>query len=310
MILFHIEEDREGNNYMQNQINDEYLSKIKINAKQMYDELDPELNKIVNEYLKEWKKKQDEIRELTGNFMSKIHNLKGYDINEEVLRCENINIETISSILNVENKYVSELVPILNTIARYKDAYQNTINRVIPHIALQIELKTHENGVINYLYSNLYDKLSNDEITNIIEEIKKGEVTMEQKNDFDVSKIFDIEGLEIKEMEDQITPEQRKINEERSLEEWLEIIDKKIAEIEESSKDDSVSTKENNSDKFVYKDGELKISNNQCELCIYNNESVPNKCKEYPNGKPQEVISNNEFCKNIKTTEKLNEWGE
>ena len=171
--MFHIEKGEEGNDYMQDQIGNEYMSNIKINAKQMYDELNPELNKIVNDYLKEWKKKQDEIREMTGNFMSKIHNLKGYDINEEVLRCENINIETISSILNIENKYVSELVTILNTIARHRDIYQNTINQVIPHIALQIELKTHENGVINYLYSNLYDKLSNDEITKLIEEIKK-----------------------------------------------------------------------------------------------------------------------------------------
>ena len=123
---------------------------------------------------------------------------------------------------------------------------------------------------------------------------------MEQKDDFDVSKIFDIEGFKIKEIEDQITPEQRKINEERSLEEWLEIIDKKIAEIEESSKDDNVSIKENNSDKFVYKDNELKIANNQCDLCIHNDSSASNKCKEYPNGKPQEVISNNIKCENIK----------
>lgn len=129
---------------------------------------------------------------------------------------------------------------------------------------------------------------------------------MEQKNDFDVSKIFDIEGLKIKEIEEQIAPEQRKINEERSLEEWLEIIDKKIAEIEESSKDDIESAKENNSDKFVYKDNELKIANNQCDLCLNNDGLESNKCKEYPNGKPQEIISNKEFCKNIKTTNKLN----
>ena len=148
------------------------LATIKVSSKKMYDEIDLELNKITNEYLKEWQKKQDEIREMTGKFMTKIHNLKGYDINKDVLKCENINIETISSILNVENKYVSELVSILNTIARHGNIYQNTINQVIPHIAKQIELKTQENGIINYLYSNLYDKLSNDEITKLIEEIK------------------------------------------------------------------------------------------------------------------------------------------
>lgn len=165
--------------YNNNDINNMYneltnLAIVKVSAKKMYDEIDLELNKITNEYLKEWQKKQDEIREMTGKFMTKIHNLKGYDINKDVLRCENINIETISSILDVKNKYVSELIPILNTIARYRgDIYQNTINQVIPCIAKQIELKTHENGMINYLYSNLYDKLSNDEITKIIEEIKK-----------------------------------------------------------------------------------------------------------------------------------------
>ena len=163
--------------YNNNDINNIYnditnLAIVKARAKKMYNEIDLELNKIANEYLKEWEKKQDEIREMTGKFMSKIHNLKGYDINEEILKCENINIETISSILNVENKYVSELVPILNTISRHRDIYENTINWVIPYIAQQIELKTHENGIINYLYSNLYDKLSNDEITKLIEEIK------------------------------------------------------------------------------------------------------------------------------------------
>lgn len=132
---------------------------------------------------------------------------------------------------------------------------------------------------------------------------------MEQKNDFDVSKIFDIEGLKIKEIEDQITPEQRKINEERSLEEWLEIIDKKIAEIEESSKED-VDKEVKNIDKFVYEENELKIANNQCDLCIHNNKILPNKCKEYPNGKPQEIISNNEFCNKIKTINKLNDLSE
>ena len=148
------------------------LATIKLSAKKMYDEIDLELNKIANEYLKEWQQKQQEIIDMTGRFMTKIHNLKGFNINKEVLNCENINIETVSSILNVENKYVSELVSILNTIARHGNIYQNTINQVIPHIAKQIELKTQENGIINYLYSNLYDKLSNEEITKLIEEIK------------------------------------------------------------------------------------------------------------------------------------------
>lgn len=106
-------------------------------------------------------------------------------------------------------------------------------------------------------------------------------------------KDFDVEGLEIKEIEEQITPE------ERSLEEWLEIIDKKIAEIEENSKDDNDSVKENNSDKFVYNENELKIVNNQCELCIHNDGASLNKCKRYSEGKPQEVLSNKYKCSYI-----------
>lgn len=46
-------------------------------------------------------------------------------------------------------------------------------------------------------------------------------------------------------------------------------------------------------DKFVWKKGKIKIVNTQCELCKYNNVSKQNKCESYPNGKPQEVTSNN-----------------
>lgn len=149
------------------------IETIKMKAKKMYSEIDSELNLIVNEYLKEWSNKQRDILEMTLNFLSKVHDLKGFDINDEVLKCEKINMDTISSILNVENKYVSELVSILNTIAgKHGDPYKNTINEVIPYIAKQIDLKTHENSFVNYLYANLYDKLSNDEINEIIDEIK------------------------------------------------------------------------------------------------------------------------------------------
>lgn len=138
----------------------------------MYAEIDPKLTKIAEEYLNEWRNMRFEIIKMTENFVSKIRNLKGYEVNEEALRCENINLDTLFSILDIENKYVNELISILITIARHRDIYENTINKVIPEIALQIKLKTHENEIINYIYSNLYDKLSNDEITKLIEEIK------------------------------------------------------------------------------------------------------------------------------------------
>ena len=51
-----------------------------------------------------------------------------------------------------------------------------------------------------------------------------------------------------------------------------------------------------NNDKSVWKEGEIKIAKTQCELCKYNNVSTQNKCEVYPNGKPQEVMSNTNKC--------------
>ena len=56
-----------------------------------------------------------------------------------------------------------------------------------------------------------------------------------------------------------------------------------------------------NNAKFVWKEGEIKIAKTQCELCKYNNVSTPNKCEVYPNGKPQEVISNTNKCNYLNT---------
>ena len=56
-----------------------------------------------------------------------------------------------------------------------------------------------------------------------------------------------------------------------------------------------------NNDKFVWKEGEIKIAKTQCELCKYNNESTPNECEKYPNGKLQEVISNTNKCNYLTT---------
>lgn len=81
---------------------------------------------------------------------------------------------------------------------------------------------------------------------------------------------------------------------EKSLDEWLLIIDKKIAEIEKKSQNDNDILNKNN--KFVYEENEIKIAQTQCELCKYNDISTPNKCKVYKNGKTQEIILNTKKC--------------
>lgn len=57
----------------------------------------------------------------------------------------------------------------------------------------------------------------------------------------------------------------------------------------------------NYNDKFIYKENEIRIAQTQCELCRYNDKSVSNKCEVYPNGKPQDVVSNTNKCNHLKT---------
>ena len=53
-------------------------------------------------------------------------------------------------------------------------------------------------------------------------------------------------------------------------------------------------------DKFIYKSGELKIAKTQCDLCIYNDIKNIEKCEQYPNGKPNEIITNQNACWKMK----------
>ena len=79
---------------------------------------------------------------------------------------------------------------------------------------------------LSYLWGNSvigYSKL--------LDSYKKGERTEKEEVDFDVSKIFDMESLSLENIEPKLTPEQKKKYEDKSLEECLEIIDKKIEEL-------------------------------------------------------------------------------
>ena len=60
-----------------------------------------------------------------------------------------------------------------------------------------------------------------------------------------------------------------------------------------------------NNDKFVWKEGEIKIVKTLCELCKHNDKEHPNVCSQYPNGKPNEVISNSIKCPEFDNKNKI-----
>ena len=51
-----------------------------------------------------------------------------------------------------------------------------------------------------------------------------------------------------------------------------------------------------NNDKFVWKEGEIKIVKTLCDLCKHNDKEHPSVCSQYPNGTPNDVINNNIKC--------------
>ena len=57
-------------------------------------------------------------------------------------------------------------------------------------------------------------------------------------------------------------------------------------------------------DKFTYSDGELNISDTQCDLCRYNNKYNKNICSKFENGKPTEVLNNEVLCLYLERSKK------
>lgn len=51
-----------------------------------------------------------------------------------------------------------------------------------------------------------------------------------------------------------------------------------------------------NNDKFVWNDRQIKIAKTQCEFCKHDDKDHSKVCSQYPNGKPDEVISNSIKC--------------
>lgn len=51
-----------------------------------------------------------------------------------------------------------------------------------------------------------------------------------------------------------------------------------------------------NSDRFMWKEGDIRIADTQCELCKYNDKENVNTCSQYPDGKLEGVMTNDIRC--------------
>ena len=59
--------------------------------------------------------------------------------------------------------------------------------------------------------------------------------------------------------------------------------------------------KDNQNNRFVYKEGDIKIANSQCDFCKNNNETNNNICEVFTNGKPEEILTRKVWCKFFKS---------
>ena len=50
-----------------------------------------------------------------------------------------------------------------------------------------------------------------------------------------------------------------------------------------------------NKDKFLWSESEMQIADSLCDFCSYNDKENCNKCSQYPDGKPSDII--NDSCK-------------
>lgn len=132
------------------------------NAKKMYELVDKDLNDACREYLLELEKIKNQISKIATDFSVKLLKMNKNNIVLD-LKKEQINLET----LNLDNKQTDELIAIFNAINHYSylgTSFDNTVNGIIPNIINRLDMITNENQVINYLYSNLYSTLSDEEI--------------------------------------------------------------------------------------------------------------------------------------------------
>jgi len=192
-------------------INSDKLQQVITRAKEMYKDVDKDINKACIEYFQELGKIKNQLEMTTIHFSDKLHKMNKYNTAQN-LHKEQINIDS----LNLEKKNPDELIAIFNAIGHYSflgDIIENTINNVIPTIIRYLDIRTNENSVINYLYTNLYTTLSYQEINDIFKSIKedssqidtssgeiKNKYSYEKENyfDFGVNDYDDIDILEEK----------------------------------------------------------------------------------------------------------------
>ena len=150
--------------------NSDEISTIIKNAEKMYEFVDKDLNDACRKYLIELENIKNQVSAIASDFSIKLLKMNKSNI-AQGLKKEQISIDSLS--LNKKNP--DELISIFNALGHYSylgTTLENTINGVIPSIINYLDMHTNENNVINYLYSNLYSTLSEDEIKDIFAKIK------------------------------------------------------------------------------------------------------------------------------------------
>ena len=158
---------------MQNDINNKSndIERIIIEAREKYADVNPELNKRLNAFLDEQNRLIKQISALERNLMNYFYE------NNMVKKNHNFDITTDDFFsIKFEEKNVEELIFLLNIGLHYKlitNISEEFIKKdFFTRLVKEIQLKTHENYVSNFLYSNLYDKLSDSDINKIFNDIK------------------------------------------------------------------------------------------------------------------------------------------
>ena len=52
-----------------------------------------------------------------------------------------------------------------------------------------------------------------------------------------------------------------------------------------------------NQDKFVWNESDIQIADSLCDFCLYNDKENCNKCSQYLEGKPADIINDSCNCK-------------
>lgn len=65
--------------------------------------------------------------------------------------------------------------------------------------------------------------------------------------------------------------------------------------------------KQDRSDYFTYKQGDIQFGNSQCDFCKYNDLNNKSICVKYPSGKPNNIINTEIRCKYLAMMEKQND---